>query len=270
MHGPPPLTPRALRTRGALARLTSARADRRPAAPMRAMGLEFPGHVGLAAGFDRHGRLREKALALGFAAVELGTWTVGARRALLPSPVSRLVPCGVSLGRRPATPWSRAEEDYAAAMHAFHGEADYLTLNPGRDRPPPERFVGVAGEMARLRDGLALRRGRALPLVVKLPSAWLAGDDRVRVAARFVEAGADGLLVSAEGAASSAAACMVLAELSKALGRDVCMMSVGGIASVREALARVRAGAQLVQLHRAAGTRDSGLVARIDRAVAMA
>jgi dihydroorotate dehydrogenase len=104
--------------------------------------------------------------------------------------------------------------------------------------------------------------------VVKLPSAWLAERDRVRVAAAFVAAGADGLLVSAEGAPSRTAAHAVLAELVQGLGREVCVISVGGIDSVREAQARLRAGARLIQLHRAIAACDVRLIERLNHSLA--
>jgi len=267
--------PEATRRAGAAAGSAGAtgRAAAWQGAPIRAMGLSFPGPVGLAAGVDRHGVLGGKAERLGFGATETGTLVAGARLASatrLARPHGRPVGalCGVSLGKRAATAWTRAEDDYLQALHAFHARADYVTLNPGRDRPSAARFAALVAEIARCRDRLAAQRGRALPLVVKLPAAWLAQRDRVRVAAAFVAGGADGLLISAEGAPSRTAACAVLREIAQALGRDACVISVGGIDSVPAALARVRAGARLIQIHRAAGAPDAGLVARVNRALA--
>jgi len=265
-----PLTPRALRTRWALARL--ARASAVPGwtgAPVRAMGLVFPGPLGLAAGVDRHGVLGGQADRLGLGSIEIGTLAVGAPRpfaaGIAPSGVAAR--CGASIGKRASTPWAQAEDDYVRALLAFHPRADYVTLNPGRDRPSAARFAHLTETLAQVRDRVAAERGRRLPLVVKLPSAWLAERDRVHVAAAFVAACADGLLVSAEGTRSRLAARAVLAELAQSLGRDVCLISVGGIDSVREARSRLRAGARLIQLHRAIAARDMQLIGHLNRAL---
>lgn len=245
------LTPRALRTRWALEALLRA-APRgeftAPPQPVRAMGLEFPSPLGLAAGFDRHGRLLAHGERLG-----LGTVEIGSRWTLATVPPARVrahrhgVRCGLSLVKPPALDWSQAETAVLNALTAWHGAADYLTLNPGRGCPSPEHFTGLLAALARAREGLP-RRHR-LALVAKLPAAWIEHPGRVELARRCVDAGADGLLLSAEGAAGSA--CARLEELAAALGPAVCLISVGGIASVREAQARLRAGAALVQVHRA-------------------
>ena len=272
MRAAPPLTPRALRTRWALARL--ARAGIVPpwtGPPVHAMGLVFRGPVGLAAGFDRHGVLGGNADRLGFGAIEIGTLAADARRPLaacITPPGATATRSGVSIGKRAATPWARAEDDFVRAFLAVHRRADYVTLNAGRDRPSAAHFVRVTEALARTRDAVAARCGRPLPLVVKLPSAWLAQRDRVGVAAAFVAAGAAGLLISAEGARSRQAARAVLAELAQGLGREVCLISVGGIDSVREAQARLRAGARLIQLHRAIATGDVQLIGRLNRTLA--
>lgn len=246
------LTPRALRTRWAIEGLLRAAPRRECAAPLaqpvRTMGLVFPSPLGLAAGFDRHGRLLAHGERLGLGAVEIGSrWTLAV---LPPARVlarSYGVRCGLSLVKPPALDWSEAESAVLTALAAWHRAADYLTLNPGRGCPSAAHFTALLAALARAREGLP-RRHR-LALVAKLPAAWLEHPGRADLARRCVDAGADGLLLSAEGAAGSA--CARLAELAAALGPAVCLISVGGIASVREVQARLRAGAQLVQVHRA-------------------
>ncbi len=58
-----------------LARPGLARVLRSPAAPVAAMGLEFPGPLGLAAGFDKNAEGIDALAALGFSFVEVGTVT---------------------------------------------------------------------------------------------------------------------------------------------------------------------------------------------------
>ena len=266
-------TPRALRTRWAVARLhragTATGEPARGNRPVQAMGLVFPAPIGLAAGFDRHGRLLECAHRLGFGAVELGTHTAandvaGLPRPMLPpKPADRTLRRGVSIGRAAGLDWAHAEADYLRALRAFHARADYLTLNPGHDCPSPARFVDVAAAVVEARDRLVRHRRRALAIVVKLPTRWL--GDAERVAAAFAGSGADGLLVSAEGARSRAGVHACLARLAEVAGPRLCLISVGGVDSVREAEARLRAGATLVQIHRGLLTHDPSLVRALQR-----
>jgi len=153
------------------------------------------------------------------------------------------------------------------ALRSFHAGADYVTLNPGRDCPSPARFAALAAAAAQLRDRLARRRRRPLPLVAKLPARWLDSDaaSAIGVADAFVAAGIDGLLVSTEGARAARNACRLLCMLADALDPRVCLISVGGIDSVDEAEARLAAGATLVQIHRALLAHDPRLIRALGR-----
>ncbi|MGE5469287.1 MAG: dihydroorotate dehydrogenase [Bacteroidota bacterium] len=251
-------TPLAWRTRWALLRLR--RAPALAAGPaVRAMGLCFPGPLGLAAGFDRYGALCGHALRLGLGAIELGTLIPGQQRCRARPPAARRrAVCGISIGKRPSTSWAQAEGDFLAGLAAHAAAADYLVLNPGRDCPGPQRFAEVLA-------CLAQRRGRRpLPLVAKLPAAWLAGSAAPEIAASLVGAGAAGLLISAEGADEATA---TLRRLARALGRQVCLISVGGIRTAAEARARLAAGAHLLQVHRCLSKRGPSPVEAINRAV---
>ena len=272
-------TPQSVRTRQALARL-AALADAAPdvcgwRGPMiRVMGLDLPGRVGLAAGFDRQGTLLGTAHRLGFGSVELGTfvgneahgaWCVDARATML-----RRAACGISIGKHPSTPWTHAEDDYLDGLHAAHACAHYLTLNPGRDRPTAARFSELVATVAAARDKKVRGASGRLPIVVKVPAAWLEDRNGVRTASMFVAHGADGLLISAEEASTSTAAVDTLRTVADALPRDVCLISVGGIDSVREAMARRHAGADLIHLHRGVCKQGPCLVETLNRALSSA
>lgn len=260
----PPLTPLALRTRWALRRLqTAAREAPAPAmaagVPVIAMGLVFPGRLGLAAGFDRRGALWPHGHRLGFAAVECATPAIAARAGCGLPPGGQRALRGISLSKPPGLPWADSESYFVAALGSVARHADYLTLNPGRERPEPARFAQLVAAVC------AARAGRRLPVVAKLPAAWLASAERVALARAFVAAGAAGLLLSAEGAADPEG---VLRELAAALGKETCLISVGGIASAGTALARLRAGADLLQVHRGLVGRGPRLIAEINAALA--
>ncbi len=259
-----PLSRRALQARRMVARLCRVGARARPLrmAPVRAMGLLFPAPLGLAAGFDRRGQLRRCAHRLGLGAIELGTLHAGHPELARLAHGSAHVPCGMSLGKPPGVPWAGAAETLTRALDACHRRVDYLTFNPGRDRPSPQTFADVVAAVAAHRDTLAQRTGRRLPLVVKLPPAWASHPDVVDIARHIVGAGADGLLISAEGAPSRAA-CSVLRQLDTALGKHTCLISVGGIDGPREARARLHAGAQLIQVHTGVAINGEAFIARL-------
>lgn len=219
------------------------------------MGLRFPSPLGLAAGFDRRGALVGRAARLGLGAVEIGSLSAGSRelahalQALRRRSDTPAAVHGVSLVKHPATPWSQAPVEIIAALRRLQGLADYLTLNPGRDCPDPALFAALLAELARERDRLAKAGARRLPLVAKLPARWLAGDPG-SVSARVVACGADGLLLSAEGLSQDEALDQ-LRRVSRAVGRQICLMSVGGVTRPEDVRRRLAAGATLVQVHSA-------------------
>src|SRR6266516_3958913 len=70
---------RVARVRGAAWPLRRWRGPRDPVLRVRALGLEFPGPLGLAAGFDKDARGTRGLAALGFGFVEVGTVTARAQ-----------------------------------------------------------------------------------------------------------------------------------------------------------------------------------------------
>lgn len=275
-------TPLARRTRLALAQLLEIARDAPqhcawPGQALRHMGLDFPGPAGLAAGFDPHGALLGHAHRLGLGHVELGTMPgsdpcgtgMAPARPGHPGPQASTAPravCGLSLGRHPATPWARAEDDYFAGLQTLPPWVDYLTLNPGRSPPTAARFAHLVAAVAAALGADPTRPRR--PIVVKLPITWTEGPEGARVAADFVTRGAHGLLLSAEGARDAGAALEALRRVARAVPRDTCLLSVGGIHSAQEAMARRRAGADLVQLHRGLSELGVDLIHTINRTLA--
>ena len=227
-----------------------------------AMGLRFPSPLIVAAGFDRRGSLLAHAAALGLGGVETGShrvcstdppplfavaaWRHGnaPRRAVSPGR-----PChGLSLAVATHTAdLQRRSELLCRALAAWQAGADYVVLNPARSGASPAECIELLAALGELRDRLP--RARRLALVAKLPPAWMERGAVADWARGLVAAGADGLLVSAEAAPRQATA--RLAALAQAVGPRVCLISVGGIDSLRVAEARLDAGARLVQIHRA-------------------
>jgi dihydroorotate dehydrogenase len=201
------------------------------AAPIRAMGLDFPGRLGLAAGIDKNAEGVEALAALGFAFVEVGTVTArpqpGNRRPRLfrlerdralinrmgfnndgaESVARRLrrlranteVPAivGVNIGKTKAVPDHAAEQDYADCARHLARLADYLVVNVSSPNTPGLRDLQA---VTRLRPLLAgVRRamdeagGARVPLLVKI-APDLADEDLDAVADLAMDQGLQGII----------------------------------------------------------------------------
>ncbi len=207
---------------------------RRSAAPVRAMGLELPGVLGLAAGFDKNAEGIDALAALGFSFVEVGTVTGrpqpgNARPRLFRLPADRAVVnrmgfnndgaevvaerlaarlakphldvvVGVNIGKTKAVPDDEAVEDYERSTRLLAPYADYLVVNVSSPNTPGLRDLQ---SVERLRPLLtAVRRtaesvtgGRHLPLLVKI-APDLADADVLAVADLAVELGLDGIVAT--------------------------------------------------------------------------
>ena len=153
-------------------------APRDPALRVRAFGLDFPGPLGLAAGFDKDGRGAVALAALGFGFVEVGTVTAVAQpgnprprmfrfpaeRALVnrmgfnnsgaaavaarlrairgPRPV-----IGVNIGKTKAVPEDLAADDYAACARLVADVADYVVVNVSSPNTPGLRDLQAVGRL---------------------------------------------------------------------------------------------------------------------------
>jgi dihydroorotate dehydrogenase len=155
---------------------------RDPALRVRALGLEFPGPLGLAAGFDKDARGTRGLAALGFGFVEVGTVTARAQpgnprprmfrltadRALVnrmgfnnegaAAAAARLgrirgrrssgdQVVGVNIGKTRAAPDADAAADYAASARAVAAVADYVVVNVSSPNTPGLRDLQAADRL---------------------------------------------------------------------------------------------------------------------------
>ena len=215
---------------------------RDPVLRVRALGLEFPGPLGLAAGFDKDARAMRGLGALGFGFVEVGTVTARAQpgndrprmfrltadRALVnrmgfnnagaAAAAGRLrrrsggVIVGVNIGKTKVVPAAEAAADYAASARAVAGVADYVVVNVSSPNTPGLRDLQATGRLrpvlVAVRDALdAAVPGRRVPLLVKI-APDLADADVDAVAELALELRLDGIIatnttISRDGLASS-------------------------------------------------------------------
>jgi dihydroorotate dehydrogenase len=153
---------------------------RDPVLRVRALGLSFPGPVGLAAGFDKDARGTRGLAALGFGFVEVGTVTARAqpgnprprmfRLAADRALVNRMgfnnagasaaaavlrrararpggLVVGVNIGKTRAVPDADAAADYAASARAVAAVADYVVVNVSSPNTPGLRDLQAADRL---------------------------------------------------------------------------------------------------------------------------
>jgi len=183
-------------------------AARQRHSPVRAMGIDFPNPVGLAAGLDKNARAIDGLAALGFGFVEVGTVTP---RAQPGNPRPRLFRLpgrdaiinrmgfnndgveallarvrasdyrrrggvlGINIGKNFDTPVQRANDDYLACLRAVYAEADYIAVNISspntaglRDLQHGQMLESLFETLKNAQRELAEAQGRYVPLAVKI------------------------------------------------------------------------------------------------------
>lgn len=152
----------------------AAAAPRHPGLRVRALGIDFPGPFGLAAGFDKNAVGVDGLTMLGFDFVEVGTVTARPQAGNEPTRLFRLIPdralvnrmgfnndgsaavaarlarrrhgrrtpyrpnavVGVNIGKTKAVPESGAIDDYVTSAERLAGHADYLVVNVSSPNTP--------------------------------------------------------------------------------------------------------------------------------------
>ena len=207
---------------------------REPALRVRALGLDFPGPLGLAAGFDKDGEGVTGLAALGFGFIEVGTVTArpqpgnpkprmfrfpaeralvnrmgfnnhGAAalafrlRALRARPGYRPI-VGVNIGKTKVVPEDEAVADYVTSARLVADVADYVVVNVSSPNTPGLRDLQSVGKLRPLL--LAVRAAldsasprRRVPLLVKI-APDLADADVDAVADLALELGLDGIIAT--------------------------------------------------------------------------
>ena len=298
-------------------------AGRVPDAPAEVLGLRFRNRVGLSAGLDKNGDCIEAFDRFGFGFIEVGTVTprpqpgnpkprlfrLPSQQALInrlgfnnkgvdylverAREAPRTAILGINIGKNADTPVEHAADDYEHCLRKVHAVADYVTVNISspntknlRDLQDAGRLKALLERIRQVREELAQREGRRVPLLVKIAPDL--DTDAVRQLAETVRSLAvDGLiatnttiqrpglegakLAQEQGGLSGAPlrplAIGVLKTLRSALGRDFPLIGVGGILGGADARERREAGADLVQIYTGFIYRGPQLVAECGKAL---
>ena len=182
---------------------------------------------------------------------------------------------GLNIGKNAATPIENATDDYLIALAGVYAHADYVTVNISspntqnlRALQSDEALDALLGALAVRREQLATQHGRRVPMFVKIAPDLDETQIGV-IAATLQRHGMDGVIATnttlareavagqlhaeeaggLSGAPVREASNRVIRRLRAALGRDFPIIGVGGILSGFDAVSKIEAGADVVQLY---------------------
>jgi dihydroorotate dehydrogenase len=182
---------------------------------------------------------------------------------------------GLNIGKNAATPIERATDDYLLGLSGVYPYADYVTVNISspntknlRALQSDEALDSLLSALAHRREALAQQHGKRTPLFVKIApdleleqvqaiAAALKRHDMDGVIATNTTLARDavqGQLHAAEAGGLSGAPVLlasnrVITQLRAALGPGFPIIGVGGIMSGADAVSKIRAGADVVQIY---------------------
>jgi dihydroorotate dehydrogenase len=199
---------------------------------------------------------------------------------------------GLNIGKNAATPIEQATSDYLACLSGVYPHADYVTVNISspntknlRALQSDEALDALLSAIAARREELATQHGRRVPVFVKIaPDLDEAQVDVI--AATLRRHGMDGVIATnttiardkikglahadeaggLSGGPLLDASNRVITQLRAALGSGYPIIGVGGVLSAGDALAKLEAGADVVQIYTGLIYRGPALVDEIARA----
>ena len=200
---------------------------------------------------------------------------------------------GLNIGKNAATPIERATDDYLVCLAGVYRHADYVTVNISspntknlRALQSDEALDQLLGALAARRAELAQQHGAYKPVFVKI-APDLDGAQVAVIADTLKRHGMDGVVATnttlsreavkglkhaeeaggLSGAPVLEASNAVIRQLRARLGRDYPIIGVGGILSGADALSKIAAGADVVQIYSGMIYKGPGLVTEVARAL---
>jgi dihydroorotate dehydrogenase len=212
---------------------------------------------------------------------------------LRPSSKENRMVLGLNIGKNAATPMENATRDYLTCLSGVYPYADYITVNISspntknlRALQSDEALDGLLGALAARRAELADQHGSSKPIFLKI-APDLDGQQIKVIAATLRHHQIDGVIatnttISREavkglkhaeetgglsGAPVLQASNDVIRQLRQALGKSYPIIGVGGVIRAQDAVSKIQAGADLVQIY--TGLIYSGPALVTDAAVAL-
>jgi dihydroorotate dehydrogenase len=199
----------------------------------------------------------------------------------------------LNIGKNAATPIAKATSDYLLCLDGVYPHADYVSVNISspntsnlRSLQGDEALEELLGAIAKRRETLARKHGRRVPIFVKIaPDLEQVQIDAI--AAALQRHGMDGVVATntttsrdavkglphaeeaggLSGAPLLEASNRVIAQLRATLGKGFPIIGVGGVMSAQDAVSKIRAGADVVQIYTGLIYRGPQLVSDAARAI---
>jgi dihydroorotate dehydrogenase len=199
---------------------------------------------------------------------------------------------GGNIGKNKSTPNDRAFDDYGYCFESLFDYVDYFVVNVSSPNTPGLRELQEKEPLQRLLNyvkGLSLKKPNPKPVLLKIAPDLTFGqlDDIVEI---LKSSGIDGVIatnttISREGLKTAKAevnsigngglsgkplasrATEVIRYLRSKLGRDFPIIGVGGIMSAEDALEKINAGADLIQLYTGFIYEGPALIKAINKAI---
>ncbi|CAN7383876.1 quinone-dependent dihydroorotate dehydrogenase [Acidovorax sp. LjRoot129] len=182
---------------------------------------------------------------------------------------------GLNIGKNAATPIENATSDYLTCLEGVYPHADYVTVNISSPNTQNLRALqsdaaldALLSAVAERREALAVRHAKRVPVFVKIAPDLNEAQVDV-IAATLRRHGMDGVIATnttisraaveglqhaketggLSGAPVLDASNQVIRQLRAALGSQYPIIGVGGVMSADDAVSKIRAGADVVQIY---------------------
>jgi dihydroorotate dehydrogenase len=201
---------------------------------------------------------------------------------------------GLNIGKNAATPIERAADDYLICLAGVYPYADYITVNISspntknlRALQSDEALDGLLAAIAQRRAELAQEHGMSKPIFLKIAPDLDPAQIQV-IALTLQKHAIDGVIATnttlarqavqglkhadeaggLSGAPVLQASNAVISQLRAALGKDYPIIGVGGVLSGEDAMSKINAGADLVQIYTGLIYQGPALVNEVAQALA--
>ncbi len=200
---------------------------------------------------------------------------------------------GLNIGKNATTPIENATSDYLTCLEGVYPHADYVTVNISSPNTQNLRALqsdaaldALLSAVAERREALATRYAKRVPVFVKIAPDLDEAQVAV-IAATLQRHGMDGVIATnttisraavqgmrhaeetggLSGAPVLEASNQVIRQLRAALGSRFPIIGVGGVMSAEDAVSKVRAGADVVQIYTGLIYEGPALVVKAAKAI---